>query len=180
MKKILLSTIAVAVLSSTAAQAASTGLIQFEGELTATTCNVIVDGQAADATVILPTVGTNQLTGPTQTAGSTGFVMALSQCAGTLETASAFFEAGSSVDLTTGRLVNVSGGATGVSLQLLDASATGESIIKVGSQTQRTGTVYKDISGGSTDLPYIVRYYAEDATTAGSVISSVVYSIQYQ
>ncbi|MGL4533324.1 MAG: fimbrial protein, partial [Citrobacter freundii] len=29
-------------------------------------------------------------------------------------------------------------------------------------------------------LPYIVRYYAEAPTTAGTVVSNVVYSIQYQ
>ncbi len=73
------------------AQAESTGTIEFEGELTATTCDVIVDGQAADATVKLPTIGTNQLTAATQTAGRTGFNMALSDCAGTLKTVSAFF-----------------------------------------------------------------------------------------
>ena len=39
------------------AQAASTGTITFNGELTATTCDVIVDGEAADATVTLPTIG---------------------------------------------------------------------------------------------------------------------------
>ncbi|WP_447883474.1 fimbrial protein, partial [Serratia fonticola] len=91
------------------AQAASTGTITFNGELTATTCDVVVDGQAADATVTLPTVGTNQLNAATKRAGDTGFVMALNNCAGTLQTAAAYFEAGSSVDLTTGRLKNLNG-----------------------------------------------------------------------
>jgi major type 1 subunit fimbrin (pilin) len=36
------------------------------------------------------------------------------------------------------------------------------------------------MSGGSATLPYNVRYYAEAPTTAGTVISNVVYSIQYQ
>ncbi|WP_431221679.1 fimbrial protein [Serratia sp. L9] len=180
MKKILLPAVAAAVLSSGMVQAASTGTITFNGELTATTCNVIVDGQAADATVALPTIGTNQLASVTKTAGATGFVMALSQCSGTLETASAFFEAGSSVDQATGRLKNMTGDATGVSLQLLDGSATGTSVIQAGNQSQHLNTVYKDISAGSANLPYIVRYYAEAPTTAGTVVSNVVYSIQYQ
>ncbi|MGL5389760.1 MAG: fimbrial protein [Serratia sp. (in: enterobacteria)] len=161
-------------------QAASTGTITFNGELTANTCDVIVDGQAADATVVLPTVSINQLQAATRTAGDTGFVMALNNCSGTLQTASAFFEAGASVDAVTGRLKNLSGGATNVSLQLLDGSSPTQDVIKAGSQDQVNNTTYKDVTGGSATLPYIVRYYAEDATTAGTVVSNVVYSIQYQ
>ncbi|QXN65173.1 fimbrial protein [Serratia fonticola] len=163
------------------AQAASTGTITFNGELTATTCDVIVDGQAADATVVLPTMGINQLDAVTKTAGDTGFIMALNNCAGTLTTAAAYFEAGSSVDLTTGRLKNLNGaGATNVSLQLLDANNASPTVINAGNQIQSTTAGFKDISGGSANLSYIVRYYAEAATTAGLVDSNVVYSIQYQ
>ncbi|AHG19340.1 fimbrial protein [Chania multitudinisentens RB-25] len=180
MKKILLSAIATVALSSGVAQAASTGTITFNGELTATTCDVIVDGQAADATVVLPTVGTNQLQAATRTAGATGFVMALNNCSGTLESASAFFEAGASVDQVTGRLQNVSGSATNVSLQLLDASSPTQAVIEAGNQSQVANTTYKSILSGSASLPYIVRYYAEAPTTPGTVISNVVYSIQYE
>nr|WP_315292792.1 fimbrial protein [Serratia proteamaculans] len=162
------------------AQAASTGTITFNGELTASTCDVVVDGQAADATVVLPTVGTNQLQAAAQTAGDTGFVMALNNCAGTLQTASAFFEAGASVDQTTGRLKNMTGTATNVSLQLLDASSPSQSVIQAGNQNQVTNTTYNSITGGSVNLPYTVRYYADAATTAGTVASNVVYSIQYK
>ncbi len=162
------------------AQAASTGTITFNGELTANTCDVIVDGQAADATVVLPTVSTSQLQAPTRTAGDTGFVMALNNCEGTLQTASAFFEAGASVDAVTGRLKNLTGTATNVSLQLLDGSSPSQAVIEAGNQNQVLNTTYKDVTGGSTTLPYIVRYYAEDATTPGNVVSNVVYSIQYQ
>ncbi|MBC3231255.1 MULTISPECIES: fimbrial protein [Serratia] len=162
------------------AQAASTGTITFNGELTANTCDVIVDGQAADATVVLPTIGTNLLDAATKTAGETGFVMALNNCSGTLQTASAFFEAGASVDQVTGRLKNLTGGATNVSLQLLDASSSSRSVIQAGNQNQVTNTAYVDISSGSANLPYAVRYYAEGATTPGTVVSNVVYSIQYQ
>ncbi|WP_114195754.1 fimbrial protein [Edaphovirga cremea] len=165
------------------AQAFSTGTITFNGELTATTCNVNVDGQGADATITLPTIGTSQLSGATQTAGRTGFVMALSDCAGTLPTASAFFEAGSTVDQTTGRLIN-SGSAGNVSLQLRDGSSTSQAVIKAGDQGQSQigGTTYVayDTTSGTATLPYAVEYYAEGATTAGQVTSSVVYSIQYQ
>lgn len=181
MKKLTIVASLIAVFGSVGmAQAASTGTITFNGELTANTCDVVVDGQQADATVILPTVSTSQLQTATRTAGDTGFVMALSNCAGTLETASAFFQAGASVDAVTGRLLNTTGGATNVSLQLLDASSPTQAVIKAGSQDQVTAMTYQDVTGGSATLPYIVRYYAEAPTTAGTVVSNVVYSIQYQ
>ena len=106
--------------------------------------------------------------------------MALNNCSGTLKTASAFFESGSSVDPVTGRLKNISGTATNVSLQLLDASSASRAVIKAGNQSQVSGTTYVDVSSGIANLPYAVRYYAEAPTTAGTVISNVVYSIQYQ
>ncbi|MBB1201006.1 type 1 fimbrial protein [Enterobacteriaceae bacterium 89] len=161
------------------AQAASTGTITFNGELTANTCDVVVDGKAADATVTLPTEGISLLNAATKTAGETGFVMALNNCAGTLQTASAFFEAGASVDAVTGRLKN-SGTAGNVSLELLDASSPSRSVIAAGNSNQVTNTTFKDVSAGSANLPYAVRYYAEGATTAGTVVSNVVYSIQYK
>ena len=163
------------------AQAASTGNITFNGQLAANTCNVVVEGEAANATVLLPIVSTNQLQTAAKTAGDTGFVMALKDCAGSLPTAAAYFDVGPSVDLTTGRLKNMNrSGAKFVSLQLLDANNTSPTVINAGNPIQATTAGYKDISGGSTELSYIVRYYAEAATSAGQVDSRVVYSILYQ
>lgn len=164
-------------------QAASTGTINFQGLLTANTCDVTVDGQAADATITLPTIGVAQLSSPTNTAGETGFAMELENCSGTLTGASAFFESGPSVEMTTGRLKNLStgaGSASNVSLQLLDGSSASNSVIKVGNTAQTTDTTFVDVSAGSAVLPYSVRYYAEAAAGAGTVTSNVVYSIQYQ
>ncbi|MDQ9125464.1 hypothetical protein RDT67_03340 [Serratia fonticola] len=53
------------------------------------------------------------------------------------------------------------------------------SVIQAGNQNQVTNTAYVDISSGSANLPYAVRYYAEGATP-DTVVSNVVYSIQYQ
>lgn len=182
MKKLTIIASLVAVFGSAGlAQAANTGTINFEGELTANTCDVVVDGQTANATVVLPTISVNQLDAATLTAGDTGFVMALSNCSGTLQTASAYFQSGASVDANTGRLKNLTGDATKVSLQLLDGSSAGAAaVIKAGSQEQVNETIYQNVSGGSANLPYIVRYYAEGEATPGTVVSNVVYSIQYQ
>ncbi|WP_025123143.1 MULTISPECIES: fimbrial protein [unclassified Serratia (in: enterobacteria)] len=181
MKKLVIVSALAAVLGSVGmAQAASTGTITFEGILTATTCEVLVDGQAADALITLPTVGTNQLTKLGHTAGQTGFNMALANCEGTLKTASAFFEAGASVDLVSGRLKNMTGDATNVSLQLRDASHASQNVIAVGNSNQTKETTYVDIASGSANLPYFVEYYAEGPTGAGTVASNVIYSIQYK
>lgn len=176
MKKIVFSSISIAMMSAGPVQAASTGTITFNGQLNSNTCDVVVDGQAADATVVLPTIGTNLLSTTGQTAGDTGFTMALNNCAGTLETASAFFEAGATVDSVTRRLNNT-GTATNVSLQLLDGYSPSRAVIEAGNQSQVNGNTYVNISSGSANLPYIVRYFAEGATTAGTVVSNVVYSV---
>lgn len=188
MKKLVIAASLAALFASVnGAQAASTGTIQFEGLLTATTCDVTVDGQGPDATIVLPTMGINQLNAAGKTGGKTGFNMALSNCEGTLKTASAFFEAGPTVDLTTGRLKNtLSGGsgddtaATQVSLQLLDGSSASYAPIQAGNTNQIVNTTYVDIASGSANLPYAVQYYADNATTAGKVASQVVYSLQYK
>lgn len=180
MKKLaLVASLAVVLGSVSLAQAASTGTITFNGELTANTCDVQVDGQTADALVILPTIETAQLQAQNLTAGRTAFNMALSNCIGTLTTASTFFEAGTTVDLVTGHLNN-SGTATNVSLQLRDGSSASQAVIKAGDTSQVNGNTYVDVTTGTANLPYAVEYYANGPTTAGTVISSVVYSIQYK
>lgn len=163
--------------TASSVQAASTGTINFSGKLTATTCSAAVDNQSADATVTLPTVGTNQLTSSGQTAGRTGFNISLENCQGSLTTASAFFEPGSTVDLPSGHLKNM-GDAGLVSLQLRDG--TSDEIIVAGNGSQASDASYIDVSSGSAQLPYSVEYFAEGATTAGSVESHVIYSIQYK
>lgn len=171
-------------LSSSMAMAASTGTITFNGELTDTTCEVDINGQGSDATVILPTVGINQLTTSGNTTGRTSFNMNISDCVigekGEHSKVSAFFQPGNSVDLSTGRLKNVGGSATNVDLRLLDASNS-FAPINIGNTDQVNGMAYVDIKAdGTAFLPYAVEYYANGQTTPGTVTSSVVYNLQYK
>lgn len=171
-------------MTAVSAQASSTGTITFNGELTDTTCKVDIDGQGADATVVLPAVSVNELAATGETAGRTSFNMNLSECVvgteGGHSKVSAFFQAGSTVDLSTGRLLNVSGTATKVNLRLLDAS-NNFAAINIGNTDQVTGTAYVDIdTDGTALLPYAVEYYATAQTTPGTVTSSVVYNLQYK
>lgn len=166
--------------------AASTGTITFTGAVTANTCDVSIENNGSDATITLPTVSTDVLTNPGDTAGRTAFTMALSNCtvqtAGKQDTVSAFFQAGPSVNLSTGRLNNTSTtstDATNVSLQLLDVTGNYQPI-KVGNTSQITGTQGVKIANSKATLPYAVEYYAEGQSTAGAVTSTVVYNLQYK
>lgn len=191
--------LAMAIMFSTSVltvNAASTGTVNFKGRVTGSTCNVNVDGQGADATVMLPTVPATELASAGDTTGRTSFVMTLTDCSLHLTPptdddegywsesyVSAYFQAGATVDSNTGRLKQTTAsGAENVSLQLRDG--TNNNVIVAGSQTQRTNNYFADIDvnnqGEGIKLPYAVEYYAEDATTSGIVTSSVVYNLQYK
>ncbi|WP_241666519.1 fimbrial protein [Jejubacter calystegiae] len=163
---------------------AADGTIYFEGKLTATTCDITVDGQASPATVVLPEVSTSLLQTLGETTADTGFSIELANCTGvtSTSTAAAFFENGSTVDTTTYNLLNtdegVTDGATNVQLQLLDQQT--EQPLQVGNTSQTTNTTRIDMSSGSASLPYTVRYYAMGATTPGTVKSQVNFSIDYE
>ncbi|MEZ8785362.1 fimbrial protein [Vibrio splendidus] len=163
---------------------ASQGTITFNGLVTASTCTVSVDGQGDDSTITLPTVDAKTLANAADTAGRTAFSIELSDCTMSTSPAdtqvSTFFEAGPTVDLATGRL-NSSGVATNVQLQILDGDSTA---INVGDSSQIADNDYQTIAGtsgtGTATLNYGVEYYATGQSTAGTVISSVVYSMQYK
>lgn len=173
----------VALFSATAAQFASAadGTINFNGELVNQTCTIAVDGVVtpAVATVTLPTISTGLLTAAGQAEGRTGFNIQLSNCVGTAATAAAFFNSGATVDPVTGNLNNMTGTATNVQLQLVDAQ--GGAVIQAGNTNQRTQTTRNTIDGtGAANMPYAVQYLATGATTPGTVISSVTYNVDYQ
>lgn len=159
---------------------ASDGTINFNGELVASTCTVNVNGTVGPtaATVTLPKVSAAQLKTAGAVAGQTGFNVTLSACTGTSTKAAAFFEAGAGVDPLTQNL-KVSGGATNVQLQLVDA--TNGNVIKAGDFSQATLTtkVTKNATG-NTILPYAVQYISTGVATAGLVNSTVTYSITYE
>ncbi|WP_434643529.1 fimbrial protein [Klebsiella sp. I138] len=163
------------------AMAAGTGTIEFKGLLTANTCNATVNDAAGTATVTLPTLSKSLLPTSAATAGDTAFTIELKDCTGTLTTASAYFEAGTGVN-TDGRLINT-GDAANVDVQLLDGT-NANAVIKAGSTEQIANTKYVTLASeaGTTVLPYTARYYATGSTGAGAgtVTSSVTYSIQYK
>ncbi|CAE1144051.1 F17 fimbrial protein [Serratia sp. Tan611] len=182
-KLITISIMAVLGLGSGFVNAASTGTITFNGKVTDTTCNVNVDGQGSNATIVLPTVSTSELGSAGKTSGRTNFNMNLTDCTVSehgANTVSAFFQTGATVDNNTGRLKQTkSDGASNVSLQLRDG--TNGNAIFAGNQNQATRNAFSEIkTGENVVLPYSVEYYAENQATAGAVSSSVVYNLQYK
>lgn len=179
-KRVLLSVMVSSVLVSGSVMASDTGTISFSGLITDTTCDVDISGAGAGATVTLPTVSADSLNAATKTNGKTRFTLSLSGCSSSLTTAKAFFEAGSTVNNATGRLMNTdSAGASNVSLQLRDGQ--NNSVIAIGDPSQiDSSTGYVNISSGSAVLPYFVEYYAEGTATAGAVTSQVTYNLVYK
>lgn len=165
---------------STSFAMASDGTITFNGEVRAETCVVKVNGGNSSPTVILPAVAAKTLGAKGQVAGLTGFTMELSECGAASKKVYAYFETGSSVDSGSGNLKNVSGTAKGVQLQLVDTSnASASNAIKAGQESQRSATTKIDTASGAALLPYGVQYFADGVVSAGTVISSVTYSIAY-
>ncbi|MBC2666812.1 type 1 fimbrial protein [Novosphingobium flavum] len=153
---------------------ASDGTITFSGAVTASTCTVKLNGGSASGTVTLPTVSTSALPSTGSTAGSTPFTLDISGCTFTGATAvTAYFEAGANVNGTTGRLTNT-GGASNVELQLYLGSNYA-SKVAAGQSNQNAATPLT----GNGQLRYGVEYYATGAATAGSVASTVTYSLIY-
>lgn len=134
-------------------------------------------------TVTLPTVAASALATSGQVAGTTPFSIALSGCPNGVSVATNVFSGGT-VDASTGNLKN-SGGAANVEVQLLNgagsSNAANYSAINLSQTTasaQNSG-LYNIVNNAVT-FNYYVQYYATGAATAGTVQSSVQYTITYQ
>ncbi|MGC1457944.1 MAG: hypothetical protein WA825_06680 [Steroidobacteraceae bacterium] len=180
---------------------ASDGTITFTGAVTANTCTINVNGSGtADGAVTLPIVSVSALTNATASktsAAGTFFNIKISNCVATNAdvggavptTVQVYFEAGPNVDVTSGGLIN--GGTSNVEVMLYNASAAsvvGTQIVP-GTNTNLPAT----LPVGSTSTQW---YYAGYSTakstngpggpnagalaTAGTVSTSVTYSITYQ
>ena len=168
-----------AALCAPMAAQASTGTITFAGALKSSTCVVTAPG-AGSFTVTLPTLATSALGALGSVAGATPFSITVSNCESGITSFTPFFEAGLYTDYTSGRLniATGAGNATNVQLQLLNSDLSVIDVAKAyGSQNVHSTTV----SGtpGSGTGTYVVRYYSLGSATAGTVSSSVTYSMVY-
>lgn len=180
----LIASTSIAMVDASHAAGSSSGTITFNGEITASTCDATVNGVTADNTVTLPPVAISAFTD--STAGRTPFTIELTNCAlNTPDTqVGAYFEPdGVWVDESTGHLNNIApGGATGVSLQLSDA--TDNKVILVGDAGQSAVAQYvtPDATSKKGTLSYFAEYYKISGGTlgAGAVQSKVTYDLIYK
>lgn len=176
LNKTRLSVLTLGILVAGTASAASDNTINFQGEVTEQTCQVTVNGNAANPTVLLPTVSTTDLTAAGATAGKTAFTIGVTGCSGTATTTKTVF-VGNNVD-TDGNLSNVAGTATNVALQLLDTAGAAIDL-HANPVAKVDGITLADTeTSGSAD--YGVQYISTaGSATAGSVVGSVQYAISY-
>ncbi|HEF5874735.1 TPA: type 1 fimbrial protein [Burkholderia cenocepacia] len=177
-KQLTLASIATAVMAfAPLAAHAYDGTVTFSGALTGASCEIKVNGANNNGTVQLPTVGAGQLAAKGKTSGATNFKIQLSKCQNAGQTVRAFFEAGPNVDNTDGTLINraASNAAKNVAVQLLDTQGNP---LKAGDDGQRAVAPVA-LKDGAADLIYSAQYIAQDKTEAGSVSTSVTYSIDY-
>ncbi|MGE6433819.1 fimbrial protein [Shewanella baltica] len=174
MKKLTLSVLVLSGLFVANAQANNT--ITFQGEVSDQTCEVAINGNTGNQTVLLPTVSATALATPGATAGETSFTISVEGCspnASALAIDTVFV--GSNVT-SSGNLGNT-GSAEGVSIQLLDAVAGSPVNLTNGASVTGLNVASNEISASHD---FAVQYYAEATAVAGSVISSVQYAISYQ
>ncbi|MGH8053065.1 MAG: fimbrial protein [Stenotrophomonas sp.] len=173
MRKITLLSILMLAVAPMAASAAD-GTITFTGKITDKTCD-ITTGAGKDFTVPLPTVSTSSLAAAGAVAARTPFAINLSQCSpGQVGT---YFESGTTVDQSSGRLNNqlTTNAAGNVQIQLVGGNGNALPVLLAQPNSQMV-TVDGD---GNATLNYFAEYYATAAATAGDLSTSVQYTIIY-
>ena len=180
MKKTLLSTLlaAASLIALAPVAHAADGTITFTGQITAQTCTIAGNGGSNNFTVTLPTVSVSSLATAGATAGRTPFSIALSNCTPNTGNVSTYFEAGPTIDTATGQLLNASGTAKQVEVGLLNSDS---SAIMLGAAQASQNSEVVALTSGAATLNYSSQYVATGgAATAGTVNTTVMYSMTYQ
>ncbi|OQS37987.1 fimbrial protein [Chromobacterium haemolyticum] len=151
--------------------------INFQGEVTSQTCSVDINGNAATPLVLLPTVPATSLSTLGDVAGQTDFTIRLTGCeaapAGGTKINTVFVANSLTAD---GNIGNV-GTAGMVALQLLDPATPATPFDLTGGYKAPGLELLEGAT--SAEHKFAVRYYAEGAATAGSVLGSVQYAVSY-
>jgi major type 1 subunit fimbrin (pilin) len=180
MNKLLLSaalvaSVGVAALAPRTASAVD-GTITITGNVNASTCQISGANSPATIAVALPTVSTTSLNAAGAVAGRTPFIIALTGC-GALTKATTFFEPGPTI-MADGNLKNASGTATGVEVQLLNGADF--SAIKLAAASGSQNSTPATLASGAANLSYYAQYFATAAAGAGTVSTSVQFTMIYQ
>lgn len=168
---------ALAIMPSAHAATATDGTINISGQVVATTCTVAVNGGSANGTVALKPAPTSALNAAAATYGDMPFTIGVTGCDSSLngKTVTPYWS-GTNIN-SAGRLNNT-GLATKVDLQLLNSDDTTAITLNGGEGNQ--GTTGVAVASGAATMTYYARYYATGTATAGTVSSSVNYTLIYQ
>ena len=174
MKISVLSAAAALVLGATSMTAsAADGTITFKGDIMPTTCE-INGGAGDDVTVDMPTIAAAELDAAGKSAGEKPFNITVGSTATPCAASHVQlrFEPGGNVDAATGRLKNT-GDAKNLLVEVLnDTGAVINLNDNTNSQTVAT-------TAGVADMKYTARYYATGAVEAGTVDTSVQYTVTH-
>jgi type 1 fimbria pilin len=157
----------------------NTNLILPAITMTAPSCTLATGSQ--NIAVTLPGVPAASLSTSGQVGGRTGFSISVTGCPTSVSSITTYFY-GANIDTTTGNLTN-NGSANNVEVQLLNGSggsaAALSAITLTGAQATAQNSSVFNVSGGIATLNYYAQYIATGATTAGSVTTSVTFTIAY-
>lgn len=203
MKKSIIAASAILALSA-ASSAYAGNTITFLGEITDSTCKVMIEGTSSgDGTVNLPKVSKDLLSAAGSTAGRTSFALVTQDCslANGKSKVNAFFNGAGAIGADAGNVDGASGylnnlaadpgtaeyplAATNVQLRLING--TNEKVIKAGYQDQVADTSgYVDVDTSKVlpemqaRMPFMVEYISTaGGATAGPVKGMVVYDLMY-
>ncbi|RDI97222.1 type 1 fimbrial protein [Dyella solisilvae] len=185
MKKLLLTAamaavVSVAVLAPQSAKAVD-GTITFKGQVLAQTCTVDTIAYQSNGTLTtpdnrtinLPNVLATALNAAGSTAGQTGFQIQIAGCDPGLKSVTTTFS-GSGIDVTNHVLSNT-GTSSAVEVQLLDSSQNAIPL----AATYAMPAV--NLTSGAATLQYYAQYYSKNGSAgAGSVTSTVSFTMSYQ
>lgn len=148
--------------------------------LTAPSCTLATGSQ--NIPVTLPGVPASSLSTAGQVNGRTAFHISVTGCPASVSSITTYFYGGN-VDTATGNLIN-KGSAANVEVQLLNgpggSAAALSTIDLAGAQATAQNSSVFNVSGGSATLNYYAQYIASGgAATAGSVSTSVTFTIAY-
>ena len=175
MNKLLLSAALIAGVAVAGTASAVDGTINITGNVNTSTCQIGGANSPATIAVTMPTVSTTSLNTANAVAGRTPFNIALTNCGSTLTKATTFFEPGINT-LSDGNLKN-NGTATGVEVQLLNSNF---STITLNAGSGSQGVTQATLTGGGVTIPYYAQYFANAAAGAGTVTTSVTFTMLYQ
>lgn len=168
-------------LASTSAFAAD-GTITINGEVSAVTCNLSINGQGKNPIVTLPTLSTSAFTGIGSVAGLTQFTFELSGCLNsTGKAARAYFEPNATGVGGLGNVINTSGTGSGLAFQLLNKDKKFINPNLDVMNQDPDDTLFGISSGGAATMIYYTQYVqVTSPISPGTIKGSVAYDIHYQ